>query len=467
MFVSQVKIKNFRCFKGEQDVRLAPVTLLMGENSTGKTSFMAMLRILMDTVHGKPPNFKEAPYDLGTFEEIIYQNGKKGGKPLDTFEASFALTEGQKTINMGVTFGKEKKDSFHPSPIKERMSDEKNNIWLESDRQSKCLRFHTERGTWKSQGVEIPISTAKNKKGQSESQQKLREKNLTDSLSSLFGTSGILRNMFVPPDKMVWDPISQTSFRISSQNFEQMKYLFSTVAEFLIRYRRPYASAPMRSKPKRTYDPAQPSSDPEGEHIPMYLNELSLQKPDKWKALKKRLETFGKQAGLFDEIFIKRFAKTISSPFQILIKKSGGPKRNLIDVGYGVSQILPLVTELFLEPPGKEHANSLFLFQQPEIHLHPSAGAALGSLFCQVAEQKKTQLLIETHDDYLMDRISLDIRDKKTKLKPEDFSILFFERQGQEVNIHSIRIDEEGNILDAPPGYRDFFMKEVDRSLRI
>ena len=81
MFISEVTLKNFRCFRDVQKVRLAPLTLLMGENSAGKTSFMAMLRILMDTVHGRSPNFKEEPYDLGTFEEIIHQkNGKKKKK---------------------------------------------------------------------------------------------------------------------------------------------------------------------------------------------------------------------------------------------------------------------------------------------------------------------------------------------------------------------------------------------------
>ncbi len=59
----------------------------------------------------------------------------------------------------------------------------------------------------------------------------------------------------------------------------------------------------------------------------------------------------------------------------------------------------------------------------------------------------------------------MDVRDKKTDLKPEDVSILYFERDGLEVNIHSLRLDEMGNVLDAPPGYRQFFMDEVTRSI--
>ena len=106
----------------------------------------------------------------------------------------------------------------------------------------------------------------------------------------------------------------------------------------------------------------------------------------------------------------------------------------------------------------------MFLLQQPEVHLHPSAQAALGSLFCQIASPV-CQLVVETHSDHLMDRIRMDVRDGVTDLKPSDVSILFFERQDLDVRIYSLRIDEEGNILDAPDGYRSFFMEEITRSM--
>ena len=121
-----------------------------------------------------------------------------------------------------------------------------------------------------------------------------------------------------------------------------------------------------------------------------------------------------------------------------------GPWRNLIDVGYGVSQALPVITELL-----RPDAPSMFLLQQPEVHLHPSAQAALGSLFSQVAGLER-QLIIETHSDHLIDRVRMDVRDGESALKPDDVSILYFERGDLDVRIHSLRIDEEGNVVDAP-----------------
>ena len=184
---------------------------------------------------------------------------------------------------------------------------------------------------------------------------------------------------------------------------------------------------------------------------------------NEWPKLKERLEDFGKAAGLFDEISIKRLGERGSRPFQIQLLKFGrrlkGPPRNLIDVGYGVSQVLPVITELL-----RSDAPSTFLLQQPEVHLHPSAQAALGSLFCQVAGPER-QLVVETHSDHLLDRVRMEVRDGEGALNPEDVSILFFERGELDVRIHSLRIDDEGNIIDAPDSYRSFFMEETARSL--
>ena len=196
----------------------------------------------------------------------------------------------------------------------------------------------------------------------------------------------------------------------------------------------------------------------------MLLAEYYLQNPRVWDRLKEDLEQFGQQSGLFDEIYIRQLGKTGSEPFQIQVRKSGskrrkGPRRNLTDVGYGVSQVLPIATELL-----RSSGASLYLLQQPEVHLHPSAQAALGDLFCSVARNRR-QLIVETHSDYLIDRVRMAVRDGSTRLSPRDISILFFERTGLDVQIHSLRIDKEGNLLNAPPGYRRFFMEETQRSL--
>ena len=126
-----------------------------------------------------------------------------------------------------------------------------------------------------------------------------------------------------------------------------------------------FASSPVRSKPRRTYDPAPVGSDPEGVYVPMYLANLYFQNTKGWTTLKSALEDFGRTSGLFDEIGIRPLSKRESEPFQLQIRKFDeglkGPPRNMIDVGYGVSQVLPVITELL-----RSDAPSVFLLQQPE-----------------------------------------------------------------------------------------------------
>lgn len=230
---------------------------------------------------------------------------------------------------------------------------------------------------------------------------------------------------------------------------------------------RPFASAPVRSRPLRTYDPGRPSTDPEGSYVPTYLASVFHRDKVAWGSLRTKLEEFGNASGLFDEITIKPLGKSEGTPFQVQIRKYAhtsrrkGPQRNLIDVGYGVSQVLPLLTELL-----KRDGPSMFLLQQPEVHLHPRAQAELGSLFCTLAAARR-QFIIETHSDYILDRVRIEIQKGNSRIKPSDISILYFEPRDLDVQIHSIRLDEMGNIRGAPAGYRQFFMEETRKSLGI
>ena len=451
--MDEITLKNFRCFREEQTARLAPLTLLVGENSTGKTSFMAMIRALWDAAYRRTdPDFKEEPYDLGSFDEIAHHRGGRGGRA-ETFEVGFADRLRETRTGRTLKVAKDRpyrfdvkfeRDGTASVPVSRRFSCD--DAWIGEDLKyddwPPVILLGTPNGNWV--GEINPDS---------------------DYEASPFG---------VDPDSLDDRLGSEPPTDEDWERFQRLSRIFAEVREFGRRTPRPYASAPVRSKPQRTYDPARPTRDPEGDYIPMYLAEIFFQNKGEWNYFKGALEEFGQESGLFDEISVKSFGRKASEPFQVQIRKfSGkvkGPQRNLIDVGYGVSQVLPIVTELlrgntFMEllrgtPP------SIFLLQQPEVHLHPSAQAALGSFFCQVAKSER-QLVIETHSDHLLDRVRMDVRDGDgtTALKPDDVSILFFERKDLDVRIHSLRIDEEGNIEGAPDGYRNFFLEETARSL--
>ena len=138
-----------------------------------------------------------------------------------------------------------------------------------------------------------------------------------------------------------------------------------------------------------------------------------------------------------------------------------GPRSNLIDVGYGVSQVLPIVVDILTS----EEAHN-YLLQQPEVHLHPRGQAELASFLAAIVKNTDNWLTIETHSDYIIDRLRADIRDKKHIL-PDQVSVLFLERIGIETNIHQMFIDEDGNLQNAPGVYRRFTLQEERRLLGI
>ena len=158
------------------------------------------------------------------------------------------------------------------------------------------------------------------------------------------------------------------------------------------------------------------------------------------------------RSGLFGEIEIVNKGKKESDPFQVGVK-SGGRTFNLIDVGYGVSQALPILVDTIQ----RSDAFETFLLQQPEVHLHPKAQAELGSFFAKQAGTRR-RFVIETHSDYLVDRIRMEVRQKV--LGPEDVSLLYFERRKSGATIHNLELDFNGSITNPPPGFRQFFLKE-------
>ena len=202
----------------------------------------------------------------------------------------------------------------------------------------------------------------------------------------------------------------------------------------------------------------------------MLMMRLEHTEGKRWKSLREDLVAFGRESGLFSDIRVKRHGRQISDPFQLQIKVHSGSHANIMDVGYGVSQSLPILVELlspeFREAVFEYHVDEdslMFLLQQPEVHLHPSGQAELASFLVNSVKKRGHQFLIETHSDHIVDRIRISVM--KRLLDAKDVSLLYFEPTGNSVTIHNLELDEHGNIRNAPRGYRDFFMRETEALL--
>ena len=179
----------------------------------------------------------------------------------------------------------------------------------------------------------------------------------------------------------------------------------------------------------------------------------------RWARINKGLSRFGRQSGLFSRFDIKKLTQQNSGPFQVKVTVRNRSS-TIADVGYGVSQSLPIMTDLIV------HSNqpSALLLQQPEVHLHPRAQAELGTMFSEfVTKNSKGFIVAETHSDHLIDRIRIEVREGK--LNPSLVNIVFFCSEGNDVEIYQLDLDKQGNLIGAPKSYRQFFIREQERVL--
>jgi len=421
----RLRFEGIRCFSEPQSAAIRPITLLVGENSSGKTTFLALCQIAQAMAQGATGDlpFNKPPFSLGAYDQIASYRGGRAGRA-KSFSLAIEL-DGENSRSIREEFVEKRGQPFLRSwrltagnsafQTKARPGSDEYSILLEGP------GGKTEAEAQQSFEVEAWPAILVNYDAVA----------IRDWIDTELGLSGATA-------------LTESDLKSLGNALKALREEFA---------RTPYAFAPIRTSPQRTYDPVIAEPKPEGPHIPMLLAALSRSaRKQPWAALQSALKDFGQRSGLFDGIEIVNKGRKESDPFQVGVK-SGGPAFNLIDVGYGVSQALPILVDTLQRASGSE----FFLLQQPEVHLHPRAQAELGSFFARQAN-KKRRFVIETHSDYLVDRIRMEVRRKR--LAPHDVSLLYFERLGNGAHINNLELDKTGSIINPPHGFRQFFLNE-------
>lgn len=432
---AELILQDVRCFAGEQRARVRPITLLVGENSTGKTTFLGCYGALHRMLSGvglidELSDFNEEPFAMGSFRDIVRLRRGPEGR-IKEFRLGFALDgpvdpPGER---LTATFREEGSQPIVASLRVDFRRDE----FLELQRSEKGTVICAA-GT-EPQDTDLPFQ------------------HVPYLLPALANTSRSVVSRRFPALRPVLKRLRGSHFLGEAGDILGIRNLSDLVPV-----------APLRSKPKRTYDPVRETASPEGEHVPMLMMRLDRTDKRHWDSLHEELVEFGRSAGLFSDIKVKRHGRQMSDPFQLQVKVRTGPHANIMDVGYGVSQSLPILVDVMgANGASRRPGGRTFLLQQPEVHLHPRGQAQLANLFIKAFKERDNRFLIETHSDYIVDRVRISVR--QGLLEPDDVSILYFEPTSRAVNIHSMHIDDDGNLEGAPIGYRDFFLKETDKLL--
>lgn len=123
-------------------------------------------------------------------------------------------------------------------------------------------------------------------------------------------------------------------------------------------------------------------------------------------------------------------------------------KINLLDLGSGIAQVLPIITQAF------KSENNTILVEEPEIHLHPKAQATLGEMFAVAAKERNNTFVIETHSENLLLRLERLIR--LGKLSKDDVSVIYVDKDINGSKCIPLKLDDDGdivNINEVPDGF--------------
>lgn len=206
-----------------------------------------------------------------------------------------------------------------------------------------------------------------------------------------------------------------------------------------------------RLSPSRTYYQKAKSNFKVGVNGENYLDQIydwQIKNDEKLKQLVEHLK----------EMKILQNIKAVSlggGRFEIRLQTNNNKIENaLSDVGFGVSQFMPIIVADLQLPE-----NSTLMVAQPEIHLHPSIQSAFGDYLVKQVKEQQKYYIIETHSEYLLNKIRLLI--VKGEIAKEEVSVYFMDHNGEEAKAHKIIFNEDGQILNAPENFFKTYMMDV------
>jgi predicted ATPase len=439
--LTSLRFRNFKIWKDSGDLRLAPLTVLFGGNSAGKSAISQLLVLLKQTaassdrrrvLHLGGPN---SLVDLGTYEDIIY--GHDTTRPLG-FEATWDF--GYKVLEQDPVTGA-------------KFSGESMNFCVEliADKQRQPV-------------VEGFRYSLRDDSGVTMSASMNREPNGKYDLST---TEYIIKRHTGRP----WQLQAPAHFYAFPEEalakFQNTFFTYDFAFELERLFGSIYYVGPLREYPQRLYLWSGEAPADVGMKGDQAVNAILAAANGTrrfnfgHKQATKRLDVVVAEQlhemGLIESFDVHQIVEH-RNEYEVLVQVSRRqPQVKLTDVGFGVGQVLPVVVECFYVPK-----RSIVIFEQPEIHLHPRAQAGLADLFVNAvlaredAEARNCQFIVESHSEHFLRRLQLRIAEEK--LSREQTAMYFVTARAGAAEVQELDIDAYGNIQNWP---QDFFGDEM------
>ncbi len=445
--LKKLRIQNFKGWEDTGEIRMAPITLFFGANSSGKSSIGQFLMMLKQTVESPDrkavfyPGGRNSAVQLGSYQEMVFH---RNPKRKIIFEYKWELPESlefKDRINNNRNYSGDNL-IFHAevgSSAKDQHTLALDNLKYDlMNKDKRILSIGMKLKSDRKSGYEVFADKYKLKR-------KVGRALMPEAPVRFYGF----------PDEVV--AYHQNADFVQELNLRHEK-LFGSLCYL----------GPLRTKAERLYSWTGIAPESVG-----YAGENTVATILAARG-RKLTHSFGKHAKLFGEIIAIKLkemgliddfeVKSISEQrqeYEVKVRTKGSEDLvDLPDVGFGISQVLPVLVQCFYAPPG-----SIILMEQPEIHLHPSAQSALADVMIDVINSRvkgadrNIQLIIETHSEHFLRRLQRRIAEEA--VSKENVSAYFANISRYPATLEPLEIDMFGNVLNWPENFFGDEMNDV------
>ena len=447
--LENLQIQNFKGWEDTGTIQMAPITIFFGTNSSGKSSIGQFLMMLKQTVESSDrkailyPGDKNSAVQMGSFQEMVF------GRNIE------------KQINFNYAWELVKELKF-----KDALSDKKyaatrigfnGSIAVQKDQSNKLFMDNFSYVLKKENQKDVTIGMEKKSGRKKEYIISCKNYPLKKNQGRVWYHSTPVR-FYGFPDEVIF--YHQNAQFVQSLNLEH-ENLFKSI----------FYLGPLRTKTERLYSWTGVTPESVG-----YSGENTVSAMLAARERKIRLDYFYhpfeqviaanlKNMGLIDDFKVNPISEQ-RQEYEVKVQTKGS--RNWVDlpdVGFGVSQVLPVLVQCFYAP-----ANSIIIMEQPEIHLHPSAQSLLADVMIDVINSKEDgrdrniQLIIETHSEHFLKRIQRRIAEEK--VSQEKISAYFAKVDRLPAKLEPLEIDLFGNIHNWPINFFGDEMGDVTAHAR-
>jgi predicted ATPase len=423
--LQELQLRNFKTWKAA-DIEFGKITGLFGTNSSGKTALIQFLLLLKQTKEATDRatslDLNGAFVRLGVYQDMIHAHD-------ETHHLSWTLTY------------RPPKDVVLVDPRGKRTDAlaRASSITVSSDVLAKgqapaSARLEYEVGRYKFRLV--PRGTG-------------------DSAFDLTAAGGDFR--FVRTQGRPWQlpgPVKSYAFPDQARTYFQNASLLSDLeASYEEQMDSLFYLGPLREYPQRDYLWARSRPVDVGLRGEKAIDAIlaataageqrNVRPKTKLRPFQEMIAHWLAQMGLVHSFRVEEIAPG-SNRWQAKVQvRKGGTEALLTDVGFGVSQVLPVVTLLQYVPEG-----STVILEQPEIHLHPMAQAHLADVIINAATHRRVQIIVESHSEHLLLRLQRRIAEEE--VVHSDVKLYFCGLRDGSSTLEQLRIDMFGRIENWP-----------------